>query len=92
MNELCCFCFDPVNKDDPESWKQVMGWVSGPKAHGMTLREYTGRFAHAGCIAKLKAGQAPDQPSLLDEEVIMEASRRPSLESLKAAEELFRNA
>lgn len=90
MNEQCCFCFEPVNKDDPESWKQVMGWVHGKKADSMTLREYTGRFAHAGCIAKLKAGQAPDQPSMLDDEAtMMEASRRPSLEDLAIAEDLF---
>lgn len=90
MNERCDFCDDLVNKDDSETWKQVKGWVHGKKADSMTLREYTGRFAHAGCIAKVKVGQAPDQPSMLDDEAtMMEASRRPSLEDLAIAEDLF---
>lgn len=89
MSEPCSFCGGPVNPYDVGTWKQVMGWVTGPKAHGMTLREYTGKYAHTACINKTRDGQAPNQASMLDEKEVI--SEKPSLDSLKAAEELFRN-
>ena len=64
---LCLLCGNPVNKDDPTNWKQVIGWVGGPKKDSMRLREDTGQFAHDECVKKLAAGQAVDQPSIFDE-------------------------
>lgn len=57
-----------VTMSDDTIWKQVKGWVHGPKAHGLTLREYTDEYAHNACVNKARAGQAADQPSLLDED------------------------
>lgn len=59
-------CGNPLDKDDPTIWKQVVGWVGGPKKDSMRLRADTGKFAHDECVAKLSAGQAVDQPNLFD--------------------------
>jgi hypothetical protein len=65
---LCPFCNRHVARDHPETWKQVVGWVGGPRKDSMRLREDTGRYAHNHCVEKAQIGQAPDQPSLLDDE------------------------
>lgn len=82
---LCDLCGHVLNVNDPKVWKQVSGWVHGPKAHGLTLREYTGLFAHDACVNKGRAKQAPDQESLLDEPEMI--SIKPA--DLTLAEELF---
>lgn len=64
MSEKCEFCPNPLNPYDLGVYKQVAGWVSGPKADGMVLREETGKYAHRTCIEKMKAGQLPEQPEL----------------------------
>lgn len=62
----CLLCGKPVDKDADDVWKEVRGWVGGPKKDSMRLRTDTGAFAHNECVAKLQEGQAVDQPSLFD--------------------------
>lgn len=69
MSEICYFCGNPLNPFDHGIWKQVVGWVGGPRKDSMTLREDTKRYAHDGCIEKLKSGQSIDQPTLLGDDV-----------------------
>lgn len=64
---ICAFCFDPVNTEDEENYREVSSWVNGPKLDGPKLREQTGRVAHKLCVEHLVAGQAPDQPELFDD-------------------------
>jgi len=65
----CAVCGgESVDKNAVSTWKQVIGWVHGPKADAMTLRQYTGQYAHDECIKRLKAGQAADQPDLFVEQ------------------------
>lgn len=62
MAEECGLgCGKPVNPHDIGTWKEVRGWVGGPRKDSMRLREDTGRYAHASCVAKAQEGQAPDQ-------------------------------
>jgi hypothetical protein len=72
MSEPCEFCGGPVNPFDQSTWKQVKGWIHGPKADSMTMREYTKKYAHTHCINKAKLGQAPSQIDLLNEEFDLE--------------------
>lgn len=67
MNENCALCGEPVDRNDQSTWKEVRGWVGGPRKDSMRLREDTGRFAHNHCVAKLQSGQAIDQPSMFEE-------------------------
>jgi hypothetical protein len=60
----CRFCGRDVDKDDPDTYRQVVSWVHGPKLDSPVLREQTGAFAHAKCIQRQFVGQAPDQPEL----------------------------
>lgn len=64
---FCKLCYNPVDRDDETLWKQVIGWVGGPKKDSMRLREDTGAYAHDECVAKIQAGQAPDQESMFEE-------------------------
>lgn len=57
-------CGNPVNPYDNGVWKEVTGFVGGPKKDSMRLRTDTGRFAHDACVHKANMGQAPDQPTL----------------------------
>lgn len=61
----CSFCFDPVDPDNPDTYREVVSWVHGPKLDGPVLRGQTGNMAHKECIDKIKAGQTPDQEPLL---------------------------
>ena len=63
----CPFCGRNVAISHPETWKQVVGWVGGPRKDSMRLREDTGQYAHNTCVEKEQQGQAPDQASLLDD-------------------------
>jgi hypothetical protein len=64
--DSCGLCGDPVDKNDPTTWKQVKGWVGGPRKDSMRLREDTGHYAHDKCVAKVQAGQTIDQPSMFE--------------------------
>lgn len=67
MSENCAFCGGPVNPFDTSTWKEVVGWVGGPRKDAMTLRSDTKRYAHESCIHKAREGQTPDQPDLFSE-------------------------
>jgi hypothetical protein len=64
METLCNICFQEVDPHAESTWKQVKGWVGGPRKDSMRLREDTGEFAHDACIEKLSNGIPPDQPDL----------------------------
>lgn len=66
--KACAFCGKSVNLDDPKIYNEITAWVHGEKSDGATLREKTGRFAHDECVQLVKAGQAPDQPMLFEDE------------------------
>ena len=66
MTSTCCKCGKPINPHDLSSWKEVTGFVGGPKKDSMVLRTDTGRYACTPCVHKEKTGQAPDQNSLFD--------------------------
>ena len=67
IEDLCSLCSEPVNKNADDVWKQVTGFVGGPKKDSMRLRKDTGYFAHDKCVAKISEGQPIDQPGLFDE-------------------------
>lgn len=68
MSENCALgCGQPVNPHDSGTWKEVTGFVGGPKSDSMRLRSDTGRYAHNACVAKLMEGQVIDQPGLFEE-------------------------
>lgn len=62
--DKCLLCKKDINKDDPNTWKQVLGWVGGPRKDSMRLRSNTGGLAHDVCVEKVQRGQAVDQPNL----------------------------
>lgn len=66
MTKNCVFCQGPLNPHDLGIWKQVVGWVGGPRKDSMTLRQDTGLYAHDGCIQKSKDGQTADQPDIFE--------------------------
>lgn len=68
MPELCYFCGDECSREDETTYFQVTSWVHGKKLDSPTMREQTGNIAHRKCILKVEAGQAPDQPELLNED------------------------
>ena len=65
--ECALGCGRPLNPHDTGIWKEVRGFVGGPKKDSMALREDTGRYAHDSCVHKAKVGQAPDQPDMFEE-------------------------
>ncbi len=69
MTTQCKLCGKDINPHDISSWKEVTGFVGGPKKDSMVLRTDTGRYACTPCIHKAKEGQAPDQESLFDEDI-----------------------
>lgn len=83
MNK-CPLCKLKVDKNDPTTWKQVVGWVGGPRKDSMRLRQDTGKYAHDKCVEKVQRGQAIDQPDLWDipEEQVLVESDVPQLEEL----------
>lgn len=64
MEAKCDFCGEPVEPHAPETWKQVIGWVGGPRKDSMRLREDTERYAHDSCVAKAQQGQPVDQEEM----------------------------
>lgn len=67
MPQVCAFCFQPVDPESQDTYRQVTSWVHGPKLDGPKLREQTGALAHGDCVRKQVAGQAPDQPELFED-------------------------
>lgn len=63
-NRYCALCERQVNPHDEDTYKEVVGFVGGPKKDSMVGRHDTGRFACGDCIKKLKEGQPPDQEEL----------------------------
>jgi hypothetical protein len=61
----CHFCEKELDSAAPDTWKQVVGWVGGPRKDSMRLREDTGLYAHDACVEKSQMGQAPDQETLI---------------------------
>ncbi len=66
MMEPCVLCGQSLTPNHPDTWKQVTGFVGGPKKDSMRLREDTGRYAHDDCVKLAQSGQDPSQPSLFD--------------------------
>jgi hypothetical protein len=66
MTTQCKLCGKDINPHDASSWKEITGFVGGPKKDSMVLRTDTGKFACGPCIHKAKVGQAPEQNSLFD--------------------------
>jgi hypothetical protein len=75
MTVQCKLCGTDINPHDVSSWKEVTGFVGGPKKDSMVLRRDTGAYVCTPCIHKAKDGQAPDQESLF--EPIPEAAPLP---------------
>lgn len=62
---MCVLCDQPIEPaTENDAWKQVVGFVGGPKKDSMRLREDTGSFAHDDCIERIMNGQAPDQEEI----------------------------
>ena len=66
MTVQCKLCGKGINPHDIGTWKEVTGYVGGPKKDSMVLRTDTGNFVCTPCVHKAKQGQAPDQDSLFD--------------------------
>ncbi len=86
---LCSFCGMTVDSGQPHTWKEVRGWVRGPKKDSMTLREDTGRYAHEFCINKAREGQSSDQPELFDDDATAGDSASSSSDNLQVLEQLI---
>lgn len=67
VSETCALCGGPVNPYDSSTWKEVVGFVGGPRKDSMRLRRDTGRYAHNHCVGVANAGQQPDTVDLLTE-------------------------
>lgn len=65
--DVCQLCGQEVDKNDPTTWKQVIGWVGGPRKDSMRLREDTGKYAHNDCVLKRQRGIAEDQSDLFEQ-------------------------
>lgn len=66
MTENCALCGGPCNPYDQQTWKEVTGFVGGPKKDAMRLRKDTGRHAHESCVRLASQGHDPSQPTLED--------------------------
>jgi hypothetical protein len=64
--QICPLCFNPVDPDSPDVWKEVKGWVGGPKQDSMRLRQNTGEFAHHDCVLAAADGQVPGAGDLFN--------------------------
>ncbi len=68
FSRCCAFCTEHVDLDDPSIWREIVGWIHGPKRDGLCLRATTGQVAHDSCVHKAKQGEPPSTPSLFDED------------------------
>lgn len=64
METSCGLCHQPLNPDDSDNWKEVKGWVGGPKQDSMRLRTDTGELAHPACVLAVSDGQVPGADDL----------------------------
>ena len=86
--DRCALCGEGIDKNDPDNWKQVTGWVGGPRKDSMRLRMDTGRLAHADCVAKMQEGADPKtQPSMFEETTVTPS--QPDAEDAEAERSLF---
>lgn len=71
MAPACSYCGEPVRPNDPTVWRRVIGWERkgmGPGRRGgsdIVLREQLAEWACSTCVARLQAGVAVRQESLL---------------------------
>ena len=65
--DLCFICSKSVDRHDSDTWKQVIGFVGGPRKDSMRLRADTGFFAHNECVQRKQRGVAEDQAELSTE-------------------------
>jgi hypothetical protein len=68
METSCGLCHQLLNPDDPDNWKEVRGWVGGPKQDSMRLRSDTGELAHDTCVLAAADGQVPGASDLFAED------------------------
>lgn len=64
----CEFCHEAVAPDRPGTFQWTAGWVecrSAGGGHAIALPEWSPRWAHKACVARLRDGIHPDQGSLL---------------------------
>lgn len=66
METSCGLCHQPLNPDDTTNWKEVKGWVGGPKQDSMRLRSDTGKLAHHSCVMAIADGQVPGADDLFE--------------------------
>lgn len=67
LSDSCSLCFLPLDRNDPDTWKGVFGFVGGPKKDSMRLRRDNGEYAHGPCVLLMSAGQSIDQLSIFEE-------------------------
>lgn len=79
MTEKCAMCDGPLNPYDKQTWKEVVGWVGGPRKDSMKDRKNTGRYAHNHCILKVTSGQAIDQPEMFDDDGTPDLTKLPPM-------------
>lgn len=95
MSVACAICGGPVNPYDRSTWKEVTGWVGGPRRDSMRLRRDTGRYAHNHCVGKtppssaeysaMLRGEPVDQLDILEPQADSEATPQPD----ESVEEFF---
>lgn len=81
--DKCLLCKKDINKDDPNTWKQVLGWVGGPRKDSMRLRSNTGGLAHDVCVEKMQRGQAVDQPDIWEMDTTTHVQGTDDVEALE---------
>jgi hypothetical protein len=59
QQQACEFCPNPVDDDDPDTYREVKSWVHGPKLDHPVMREQTGKVAHGDCVRMVMNGVAP---------------------------------
>lgn len=74
----CPLCGERVDRWSVDTWKEVKGFVGGPKKDHMRLRADTGVYAHDACVKRLSQGQAPGQPSIFETDSLTEMQWKPS--------------
>jgi hypothetical protein len=63
----CEFCDQPVDPDEPGTWRRISGWVERRAQGGSNAVKYITTptaYAHANC---LKSQRKPEQPDLFEE-------------------------
>lgn len=63
----CAFCSDPVDKENPDVYKETSVWVGGEKSNLSMMRVYTGNYACPNCVKAIKEKQPPGEATLFDD-------------------------